>query len=364
MNNEKDMSRREFLSLTAGLSAMAACPSILAGCGTSSTPLPSPEPTVYKHSVSSAWIPKDKQEDSYPLFKAMVEDATDFSWLSMGDRIFLKLALNSGNPFPATTDPWALKCMIELLNEKGAGEIVVGDQSGVEHVFYTPFSGRGSSRECCRTAGLLEVMDKYNVTPCFFEERGYDAYRATSPAGSHHWKQPIYITTAVDDVDHIINLPRVGNHFMAGKTFGMKISVGFLRDDSRVVFHLNFGKFQEMYEEINHVPELESKVRLTVTSGRAVMTTIGPDRGQIVRPDHGLIFASQDLLAHDLLAASWLEANRMGDSPEDIYSHPAIINCMERLGGCPESILWNRINANPDSSISTFMENLLNGYPA
>jgi len=89
------------------------------------------------------------------------------------------------------------------------------------------------------------------------------------------------------------------------------------------------------------------------------MTTLGPDQGEIVRPDHGLIFASEDLLAHDLLAASWLEANRIEGNPKDIYSHPAIVHFMERLEQPLESIAWNRLNEHPDGSITGYMENLL-----
>lgn len=354
------MRRREFLKLTAGMGILAVCPSAFTGCGGSDAP-PAPDRSgALGHSVSSAWVPKDEEEESYGLFKAAVERATDFSWLAGGDRVFLKLSLNSGNPFPATTDPWALSCMIRMLREGGAGEIVAGDQSGVEHVFHTPSGGRGSSRACCRSAGLLDVMEAYEVTPCFFEERGYHAYRETVPSGPHHWKEPIRITTAIDDADHIIHLPRVASHFLAGRTLGMKIGIGFLRDDSRLTFHANFGTFQQMYEEINHVPEIESRLRLTVTSGRALMTTKGPDAGTTVRPDYGLVFASEDLLAHDLLAAAWLEANRMEEDPPEIYAHPAIANWLERLGGCPE-IRWDRVNDHPDGSITAYMENLLRG---
>jgi uncharacterized protein (DUF362 family) len=257
--------------------------------------------------------------------------------------------------------------MIRLLKEKAAGEIIVGDQSGVEHVMYFGPLGFGSSRECCRAAGLLQVIDEYGATPCFFEEKGYDAYRATYPEGSHNWQKPIQLTTAIDDVDHIINLPRVGSHKMAGESFALKLAVGFLRDDSRMYFHMrrgilgdaDAGDWQRMYEEINQVPELLSKVRLTVTSGRGLMTTGGPDEGEVVWPDYGLVFASHDLLTSDLLAASWLQVNRAGEEPSNIYSNPAIVNRIARMGGCPELIRWIRVNENPDASLTAHMEDLL-----
>jgi len=362
MNKKNQMSRREFLRVTAGMGAIAACPTLVAGCyDTCDTPLailPG-----YTPGISSAWIPKGQPETHYAGFKSSFNDtvaaATDFSWLTPGDSVFLKLSLNSPYPFPATTDPWSLQCMVELLKEKGAGEIIAGDQSGIGHVFHSETEQRGSSKACCRQSGLLDVMDALNVTPCFFEEKGYNAYRAVWPTEPHHWGEPIWVTTAIDDVDHLIHLPRVANHILAGKTFGLKISIGYLRDDSRLSFHRRPFLMNELYEEINHVPSIESKLRLIVSSGRIVMTTKGPDSGQVSEPEHGLIFASEDLLANDLLAAAWLEANRQGNQPPDIYCHPAIKNYMARKGGGPETLHWTQVNSAPDSSITDYMRGLL-----
>ncbi len=361
MNKKKQLNRREFLLFTAGVGAAAACGSMLTGCDDFCEPqaiLPG-----YKPRVSSAWIPKGQPVDNYSGFKSsfntMVETATDFSWLSPGNSVFLKLSLNSPYPFPATTDPWSLRCMIELLQEKGADEIIVGDQSGVGHVYHTETEQRGRSRDCCQQAGLLKVMTDLNVTPCFFEEKGYDAYREMWPAGSHHWDVPIRVTTLVDEVDHLIHMPRVANHIMANQTFGLKISIGYLRDDSRLSFHGRPFLMNELYEEINHIPAIESKLRLIVSSGRIVMTTNGPDSGQTSEPAHGLIFASEDLLANDLLASAWLEANRQENQPGDIYCHPAIKNFMTHKGGLPETLIWHQTNQNPDTSIPNYMRALL-----
>ena len=49
--------------------------------------------------------------------RAAAGAATDFSWLSKGDSVFIKPALNSGNPYPATTNPIALGAMVELLRQ-------------------------------------------------------------------------------------------------------------------------------------------------------------------------------------------------------------------------------------------------------
>ena len=67
------------------------------------------------------------EEDLKRAVRSAAEAATDFSWLSRGDTVFIKPAHNSGKPYPATTHPGAVRAMIELLREKGARRVIVGD---------------------------------------------------------------------------------------------------------------------------------------------------------------------------------------------------------------------------------------------
>lgn len=271
--------------------------------------------------VSVAWL--DKGETPDPLFARMVERATDFSWLKPGDTVLVKLALNSGNPYPATTDPWALDGILKVLKAKGASKILVGDQSGVRNVHWTRAGKqRGSSREFCEKAGLLRVIEVNGASPVFFEERGYDAYIASTPQGGH-WKTPLYVTSLVNEVDHIVNMPRVGSHALADFTCGLKNAVGYLREDSRRALHTSGGDFYAMFEEINEIPEIKSKIRLTVSSARKVMSLVGPDAGYVVEPASAPIFASANLLAHDLYAYSFLQYCRENHTPRPA-SHPNI----------------------------------------
>jgi hypothetical protein len=103
----------------------------------------------------------------------------------------------------------------------------------------------------------------------------------------------------------------------------MKIGVGFLREDSRKVFHQGGENFYAMYSEISEVPEIKSKLRLTVSSGRSVMTLIGPDAGHVVEPESAPIFASENLLANELFAYAFLQYTRETMTPKDI-SDPAL----------------------------------------
>ena len=401
MNLEKKINRRKFLGTSAGLACAAMLPSVV----TAGKALESPGKDLqllkgYHPGVNSAWIRKGQRENSSGLINDILESTTDFSWLSRGDKILIKLALNSGNEFPATTDPWILKEVIRILKSKGAGEILVGDQSGIEAVHWDKTGRRGSSRELCRTAGLLKAINESGATPVFFEEAGYDSYIRTSPTGAHHWKTPIWISSIVNQVDHIIFMPRVSSHIMGEITSGLKLGVGFLREDSRRDFHSGGKDFFAMYEEIAQIPEISSKLRLTITSGRKVFTTIGPDFGDVAEPEHGLVFATDDLLANEAFSYAWLLWNRKFETssfarvtkgnmsrfgsfinkkfvgrfwpaddadvadfqvfrPGNIYDHPAIMNYMKRTGGKPEKILWTPVNEISDPSVPEYMKQVM-----
>lgn len=412
------MNRRDFLRASAGFVSLSLLPSC-ARVGTADSgsvvaedrldctaaprgrlqPLPGWRPLV-----TSAWVGRDVEKPPYDLFKRVVEAACDFSWLSKGDRVLVKLALNSGNPFPATTDPWCLWCTTRLLREKRAAEILVGDQSGVERVHWTRTARRGSTRSLCASAGLLGIIEENGAVPCFFEERGYDAYvPAVLPEGSHWEGWPVWMTSVLEEVDHVLYLPRVSSHILADITAALKIAVGFLREDSRLRFHRGGNHFYAMYEEVNAAPLLASKFRLAVISGRRVLSTFGPDNGHVSEPDYGLVAASTDLVGLELAAYAWLVWARRNATPSysrlttgnvtkvrsivnqgfvryiwgpggsgaegtpgiplwqpgHIYCHPAIANAMRRRGGSPETLLWHQVNSGPEPGVIRSLEAIL-----
>jgi uncharacterized protein (DUF362 family) len=372
-NGQAGVSRRDFLKLAGAAGVWAGTGGIggLAGGGTG-TGRSLPKATIAPF-VASAWIPKGGYKQSSDAFRKVVDAATDFSWLSPGDAVFIKLSLNSGNSYPACTDPWALYEMIRILQEKGAGRIVVGDKSG-PGVNWTPPERRGSSREFALTAGLLPVIEENDAEAVFFEERGWDAYVETTPPGAIHWEQPLLVTDVVQEVDHIIYMPRVSSHSQGEATLGIKLAVGFLRDDIRRKFHNAGGEaFYQMYEEINHAPEIESKRRLIVSTGRQVLSMGGPNAGTMSEPDYGLVFASEDLLAHEMLSYAWLQWNRefatpaaeLADAsgrmrsvfrPGDIYAHPAVANLMSRKGLTKPNFGWEQLNQGPAKSVVDYLK--------
>lgn len=351
---EAKIQRREFLikSLQIGCGGVAglSLASMFAGCDGGSSSSGGCNPSVncgdenvrtgYRPVVSSTWIRSGTHESSYNLYKAMVEAATDFSWLSRNDRVLLKLALNSANEFPATTDPWSLACMIEILKEKGAGTILVGDQSGIYQ--------SSSTQTCLNRTGLMDVINAKGATAVYFEDGGHFS------ASAANWSGSLDITNYVNQVDHIIYLPRIATHSLADKTFSLKIAVGFLNSSSRRTMHR--GTITNLYPSINDISNIKSRFRLSVTSARKLMTTGGPDSGTVVEPDYGLIFASTDLLAADIMAGAFLEVVK--GTGNDIYCHDAVQSYVTRNGNV-ERLIWDSINENPNAATVNAMVDAL-----
>jgi uncharacterized protein (DUF362 family) len=170
------MDRRHFLKLAAGATAMTAFPlrgsAVAAETGPDRTPVHGPDAKVFLAGLArgSAELPVKQ------AVRDCAEAATDFTWLAKGDTVFIKPVVNSGNPYPATTSPVAVAAMVELLREKGAGRVIVGDMSGVEHVRFSPSGCSGSTRALMDSSGLARAVQASGAELVCFEEAGWDAF--------------------------------------------------------------------------------------------------------------------------------------------------------------------------------------------
>lgn len=236
--------------------------------------------------------------------------ATDFSWLGRGDTVMVKPVCNSGNAYPATTDPVALRAMIELLRERGAGRVLVGDMSGVQAVRFSKDHRSGSTRSLMTDAGLARAIAEAGGELRAFEEAGWDAFDPETPAGAADWVGPVLMPRVLREVDHVVLMPRCGRHVLAGSTLGLKAAVGWWRHDSRLEYHRDAATFSAKTAEANWVPSLRDKQRLVLTSATQVLTTFGPDDGHVLVPETGLVIASPSVVAHDMVSLAWLLESR------------------------------------------------------
>jgi uncharacterized protein (DUF362 family) len=285
--------------------------------------------------VALAALSKGASEEKVILaVRRVAEAATDFSWLSRGDVVFIKLASNSPNRYPATTSPVAIRAMVRLLRDKGASKVIVGDKPGVEYVYQNEKGQRGSSRNVLTKNGLHQAALDSGAEVHYFEEAGYDAYFADHPEHGSNWKGPLMLPKILTEVDHVVLLPRVSRHALSGSTNGLKAAVGWLRDDSRLELHRDAKSFLQKIVEINDATVLREKLRMVLTVATKVQATFGPDSGFVVEPEPGLVFGSESLLAHDMVALGWLLWNRERATPashlswyRDPYqSYPGVLN--------------------------------------
>lgn len=333
------MNRREFLQLMALAAAAVAIPNELVyaakkllGSG--------PKINVSLAGVNQA----SPKADVSAAVRHAAEAVTDFSWLSKGDSVFIKPVVNSGNSYPATTSPVAVKTMVSILKEKGAKRIIVSDMSGVAHVKLTPDNLRGSTRELMKVCGISQAAVESGAELYFPEEAGWNAFFEDGPVSGSNWKAGIMMPKILKEVDHVILLPRCSRHALAGATLGMKAAVGYWRTDSRLEYHHDADTFHEKTAEANTVSSLKEKLRLTLTVADRIQATFGPDQGYVVTPQTGLIFASESIVAHDMISLAWLLDSRQTvpmkqkKSRRDPYTSQVIVNIANRwvvklLGG-------------------------------
>jgi uncharacterized protein (DUF362 family) len=350
----KTISRREFLKL-AGMAA-ASLPASKSLNNFDHRILPQtrapfekngtrPETSIRRETAPESEVPValaavEDDSDEQALITAVknaARAATDFAWLSKGDAVLIKPALNSGNPYPATTSPTGVRAMVELLIEKGAGRVIMSDMSGIEHVKLSPEGLKGSTRDLMQASGLAEAALEAGAELHFPEEAGWDAFFEDHPVDDTYWKQGIMMPNIIQDVEHIILMPRCGRHLLLGSSLGMKNAVGYWRTDSRLVYHKHAAAIQEMTTDANTVPCLREKQRLVLTTATRILTTLGPDKGYITTPDPGLVIGSESIVAHDMAALAWLLLNRMAMSEEaiassrDPYKNQLLVNLLNRF---------------------------------
>ena len=368
------MDRREFIKLIVTASAAAAMPSGLVRA------TEKPMTSVPETKVSMAGVSRRANEaELITAIRQAAEAATDFSWLSRGDSILIKPVVNSGNTYPATTNPIGMKVVIGLLKEKGAKQIIVSDMSGIEHVKLLPDKLRGSTRDLMKSCGLAQTVVEAGGELYFPEEEGWQSFFEDGPASGSNWKSGIMMPKIIREVDHVVLLPRCSRHALAGATLGMKAAVGYWRTDSRLEYHHDAATFHEKTAEANTVTSLKEKQRLTLTVANKIQATFGPDKGYVVVPDIGLIFASESLVAHDMISLAWLLDSRLKVPAEqqkmyrDPYKSQFIVNLANRwvvnlLGGMvqatgAEKLLRNDLAAIWDDRVLKRAFELFGGVP-
>ncbi|EKQ54978.1 MAG: hypothetical protein B655_0539 [Methanobacterium sp. Maddingley MBC34] len=291
-------------------------------------------------------IKPDKTDNSLisNIEDVFLKSTNNLDWLSQGDVVLLKPALNSPHPYPSTTHPLAVHVISRILADNGA-KVFVGDQSGIRSVLHHPGGViRGKTKDNYIKAGMGAVDEDF----ISFEGEGWDKgfYHHISPK-TPSWPNGFHITRWIEKSDHIISLPRLSTHSQAGATLGFKNMVGCLREDNRLEFHANgpynfaikadargsslksaddhSGTFFEKIVEISDA--LREKLRLNLFVATKAQVTFGPDsqamelgklkigRSHVLNLKPGLVFASEDPVAAESFALAILKFIRRSTPP-------------------------------------------------
>jgi uncharacterized protein (DUF362 family) len=270
------------------------------------------------------------ETDICRIVRQTFERATDgCSWLKRGDTVLLKVSLNSPDPYPATTSPLAVRAVVQALQERGA-RVIVGDMPGIEYVLVDPRGNqRQSARSCFERSGMAACGA---VEFIGFEERGWDGFFHFSSPAAVSWPDGFHATSLIHEVDHIVALPRLSTHIHTGVTLGFKVAVGYLRADSRMVFHRDGPFFlatkryvhgtqvptqgssqRRFFEKITEINlAVADRQRLVLCLGTEAQVSFGPDRKMVgfqscrVAPEVGLVFASANPVAFEVMGIAAL----------------------------------------------------------
>jgi len=346
------INRREFGQLAAAGAGAALLPRL----SRADPPLPPSYEMRADEGVAIAGVSRGAAaEETVRAVRAAALAATDFSWLSRGDTVLIKPASNSGNVYPATTDPVAVNAMVRLLQEHGAGRVLVADMAGVQFLRFDRDGLEGSTRELMHSNGLAQAAEEAGAEVHAFEEAGWDGFFEATPESAGSWKAPVMLPVVLNEVDHIVLMPRTARHLLAGSTLGLKSAVGWWRHDSRLEYHRDAGTFSEKTADANRVSAITNKQRLVISSATKVLTTFGPDSGHVAEPETGIVFASTDLVAHDMISLAWLLENRASMDPaerdgflDDPNTSETLVNLVNRmitrwLGGFGEAFRAERL---------------------
>lgn len=373
------MMRRDFMKMAIGASATALCP-----C-TGSVEVSQALVKVSQLTLGSqtkvflAGVSRGAPEQDIKLaVRNAANAATDFSWLSKGDAVFIKPVNNSGNPYPATTNPTAIAAIVEILKEKGAKRVIVGDMSGVQELRFSPTLLSGSTRSLMASSGMSKAVQASGAEIHCFEESGWNAFYEDIPANGSNWKHGLMMPNILKEVQHIVLMPRCSRHILTGSSLGLKAVVGYWRHDTRLEYHRDAATLQEKTAEGNTVPTLKTKQRLVISAANKLLSTVGPDKGYVFEPENGLIIASDSVVAHDMVSLAWLLENRriIPASEKDgfidtsnVVSRVANHMVTSWLGGwgsafASETITKNSLNTIWDDRILTHSYGIFGGVPA
>ncbi len=251
-----------------------------------------------------------------------VEMAGGLDFIQPGDTVLVKPNVNSPDAYPATTNPEIVEAVVWLVFQRDPKRVIVADRSGPNRWG----SGFGDTIAYMKEVGIYDAAIEAGAEVTSFDS---GPWMHVQPAGAANWDGGFSVPQAVMEVDHIISLPVVKTHFIAGFTMSLKNWVGLLNPDYRIR-PLHDGRtgeqtFGHLIAELN----LVAAPSLVVMDGTRAFVSGGPASGDAVEP--GLVIASRDRVANDAVGLALLKTLGTTERIQtpSVWAQPQIARAVE-----------------------------------
>jgi uncharacterized protein (DUF362 family) len=212
-----------------------------------------------------------------------------------GQTIFLKPNYNTADPAPAATDTALLEALVQELQTAGAGQITIGDRSGM-----------ANTRQAMETKGVFQLADRYGLQALVLDELSRDDWQYFPAAGTH-WSQGFAFARPALAAGAVVNTcclktHRFGGHF----TLALKNTVGLVAKYVPGDTHNYMGELHASPHQRRMIAEINQAYTpaLVLLDGVEAFVKGGPASGDLAKP--GVILAGTDRVAVDVVAIAIL----------------------------------------------------------
>lgn len=201
-----------------------------------------------------------------------------------------------------TTHPVVIEAVLTLLAGRG-NEIFLGDSSG---------NGQhGNTSRSLKKAGFEELGAKYGIKVISFDKYGSKSYIKEDNV----FLKEVNLTSFIDEMDFIINMPKLKSHQLMNYTGAVKNLFGCVPGAGKLTCHINAptpDQFADLLIDIYSI--VKDKISLNVMDGIVGIEGAGPGPAGKIKP-LGIFGVSTDAMAMDIAC---LDA--LGKKSREVYS--------------------------------------------
>ena len=238
-----------------------------------------------------AFVGVSRHDDILKSVKVAVELAGGLG-IREGSTVLIRPNANTGDLPPGSTNPEVLRGAIREVRKCRPDKIIVAEKSMTSL----------DTEKVMKKLGLWQVAESEGVD----EVLTFDQVKRwhMKPDGASSWPMGFYVPEMLASVDYMVALPVIKTHWTATFTMGLKSQISITADQDRM--QLPHGQhrpllFGNMIAEAN----LVYKPDFYISDATKCFVTEGPNIGTLREP--GLIIASQDVIANDVVGLSLLK---------------------------------------------------------